>query len=55
VFRERLFAMPQDSHERPFVVKPQFERTSGERVFLPHGPGEGTMTNICTAPEVSHA
>jgi len=55
VFRERLFAVAQDTPERPFEVKAQIERTCGERVFLPWCVRSGTVPNICTALEVSHA
>jgi len=41
--------------ERPFVVKGQIERTSGERVFLLRRGVDGTVTNICTATEATHA
>jgi hypothetical protein len=33
VFRERLFAVPQDTHEQPFVVKGAIEQSCDERVF----------------------
>jgi hypothetical protein len=33
VFRERLFAVPQDTHEQSFVVKGQIEQPCDERVF----------------------
>ena len=52
VFRERLFAVPQDTGERPFAVKPQIERLSGERVFLPRPRPGGRVPNTCTAMEV---
>jgi hypothetical protein len=33
VFPERLFDLPQDTHEHPFGVKPLIEQPSAERVF----------------------
>jgi hypothetical protein len=52
VFRERLFAVLQATGERPFVVNPQIERLSGERVFFTRPSPLGRVPNTCTAMEV---